>query len=66
MKHGVFLKATVVATVLVTNAAPLFASEGAKEIMTESKSTVKEKLDDTSIKILGNIRGQVITITNDN
>ena len=49
MKHSVFLKATIVATVLIAGTVPLSASEAAKETMTKSKPTVGEKLDDTAI-----------------
>ncbi|MDA3947199.1 MAG: BON domain-containing protein [Helicobacteraceae bacterium] len=49
MKHSVFLKATIVATVLIANTVPLFASEAANETMTKSKPTVGEKLDDAAI-----------------
>lgn len=43
MKHSVFLKATIVATVLIAPTVPLSASEVAKETMTKSKPTVGEK-----------------------
>lgn len=49
MKHSEFLKATIVATVLIASAPPLFASEAANETVTKSKPTVGEKLDDTAI-----------------
>jgi hyperosmotically inducible protein len=49
MKHSVFLKATIAATVLIAGAVPLFASEAANETVTKSKPTVGEKLDDAAI-----------------
>src|SRR5660397_730 len=49
MKHSGFLKATIVATVLIASTIPLFASEVAEATMTTSKHTVGEKFDDTAI-----------------
>ena len=47
MKQGKFLKAAIVATVLIVNTVPLFATEVSDT--TKSKSTVGEKIDDTVI-----------------
>lgn len=49
MKQGKFLKATVVATVLIVNTVPLLATEVPKENTTKSKATVGERIDDTVI-----------------
>ncbi len=49
MKQGKFLKAAIVATVLIVNTVPLLATEVPKENITKSKSTVGEKIDDTVI-----------------
>ncbi len=49
MKQSLFLKATIVATVLIASTVPLLASEAANEITAKSKPTVGEKLDDTAI-----------------
>ena len=47
MKQGKFLKAAIVATVLIVNTVPLLATEVPNT--TKSKSTVGEKIDDTVI-----------------
>lgn len=47
MKQGKFLKAAIVATVLIVNTVPLLATEVSDT--TKSKSTVGEKIDDTVI-----------------
>lgn len=49
MKQGKFLKAAIVATVLIVNTVPLLAAEVPKENSTKSKSTIGEKIDDTVI-----------------
>lgn len=47
MKQGKFLKAAIVATVLIVNTVPLLATEVSDA--TKSKSTIGEKIDDTVI-----------------
>lgn len=47
MKQGKFLKAAIVATVLIVNTVPLLAAEAPDT--TKSKSTIGEKIDDTVI-----------------
>jgi len=47
MKQGKFLKAAIVATVLIVNTVPLLATEVPNT--TKSKSTIGEKIDDTVI-----------------
>ena len=47
MKQGKFLKAAIVATVLIVNTVPLLATEVSDT--TKSKSTIGEKIDDTII-----------------
>lgn len=49
MKQGKFIKAAIVATVLIVNTVPLLATEVPKENIIKSKSTVGEKIDDTII-----------------
>lgn len=49
MKQGKFIKAAIVATVLIVNTVPLLATEVPKENSTKSKSTIGEKIDDTVI-----------------
>ncbi|MFA6742124.1 MAG: BON domain-containing protein [Arcobacteraceae bacterium] len=49
MKQGKFLKATIIATVLIVNTVPLLATEVPKENIIKSKSTVGEKIDDSII-----------------
>ncbi|AXX88883.1 BON domain-containing protein [Arcobacter suis] len=47
MKQGKFLKAAIVATILIVNTVPLLATEVSDT--TKSKSTIGEKIDDTVI-----------------
>jgi osmotically-inducible protein OsmY len=47
MSKSIFLKATIVATVLIVHSFPLFAAEVAKETITQPKPTVVEQIDDT-------------------
>ena len=49
MRKTVFLKAAIVATVLIVHSFPLFAAEVAKETIIKSKPTVLEQIDDTFI-----------------
>ncbi len=49
MKKYFFLKATIIAGVIITNTFPLLADEAVKELIIKNKYTVEEKIDDTVI-----------------
>ncbi|MFA7090721.1 MAG: BON domain-containing protein [Arcobacteraceae bacterium] len=49
MRKTVFLKAAIVASVLIVHSVPVFAAEVAKETITQPKPTVVEQIDDTFI-----------------
>ncbi|MDY0116695.1 MAG: BON domain-containing protein [Sulfurimonadaceae bacterium] len=49
MKHSTFLKATIVATVLITSSSSLLAADVAKNNTTKTIHTIGERIDDTVI-----------------
>ncbi|MBU0924994.1 BON domain-containing protein [bacterium] len=49
MKKNIFLKATIVAGVIIANTFPLLAAEAVKEPIMKNSYTVGEKIDDTVI-----------------
>ena len=49
MKKNIFLKATIVAGVIIANTFPLLAAEAAKEPILKNNYTIGEKIDDTVI-----------------